>query len=112
MNMVHENQERMKLNGPHQLLVYAIYAYLLGEPNTQRIAQSYKVRSLQAFSEKPFLLALWHRFHKKGRIMALGDEGSSSGKICVKFMYNFKFLFLFDRCIRQMQEIDTVESTN
>ena len=86
MKKVHENQEGMKLNGPHQFLVYAIYAHLLGEPNTQWIAQSYKVRSLQAFSEKPFLLALWHRFHKKGRILALGYEESSRDKICVKFM--------------------------
>jgi hypothetical protein len=86
MKKVHENQEGKKLNGSHQLLVYAIYAQLLGEPNTQwPIAQNYKVRSLQACSEKPFLLALWHRFHKKGRIMALGHEESSRGKICVQF---------------------------
>jgi len=89
MKKVRENQEGMKVNGP-QLLVYAIYAHLLGKPNTQWIAQSYKVRSLQACSEKPFLLALWHRFHTKGRIMALGYEGSSRSKICVKFMYNFE----------------------
>lgn len=34
MKKVHENQEGMKLNG-HQLLVYANYAHLLSEPNTQ-----------------------------------------------------------------------------
>ena len=87
---VHENQEGMKLNGPHQFLVYATDAHLVGEPNTQWIAQSYKVRTLQARSEKPFLLALWHHFHKNCRIMALGYEGRSRGKICVKFTYSFK----------------------
>jgi hypothetical protein len=35
MKKVSENQEGMKPNGSHQLLVYAIYAHLLGEPNTQ-----------------------------------------------------------------------------
>ena len=49
MNKVHENQEGMKLNGPHQLLVYANYAHLLSEPKTQWTAQRYKVRPLQAF---------------------------------------------------------------